>query len=65
MDRAVAAARETFDHGSWPTLSLVEVGVGPQSGLPFGGFKQSGIGREGSPEAFDLYTEVKTTYLMN
>jgi phenylacetaldehyde dehydrogenase len=27
--------------------------------LPFGGYKQSGWGREMGPEALDLYTEVK------
>jgi phenylacetaldehyde dehydrogenase len=27
--------------------------------LPFGGYKQSGWGRESCPEALDLYTEVK------
>lgn len=37
-------------------------GLGPQINMPFGGYKQSGIGREGSVEAFDLYTEVKTIY---
>src|SRR5918994_2728487 len=30
---------------------------------PFGGFKQSGIGRELGPHALDLYTEVKNVYL--
>ena len=29
-------------------------------GLPFGGFKQSGIGREGGPEGLLPYTEMKT-----
>jgi phenylacetaldehyde dehydrogenase len=28
--------------------------------LPFGGYKESGIGRELGPEMFDLYTEVKS-----
>ena len=28
--------------------------------LPWGGYKQSGWGRESCPEALDLYTEVKT-----
>jgi phenylacetaldehyde dehydrogenase len=31
--------------------------------LPFGGYKQSGWGRESCPEALDLYTEVKTVCL--
>lgn len=30
--------------------------------LPFGGFKRSGIGREGGPEALDNYTELKTFF---
>ncbi|MBA4355157.1 MAG: aldehyde dehydrogenase, partial [Novosphingobium sp.] len=29
-------------------------------GLPFGGFKQSGIGREGGPEGLLPYLEMKT-----
>jgi acyl-CoA reductase-like NAD-dependent aldehyde dehydrogenase len=30
---------------------------------PFGGFKQSGVGRELGPHALDLYTEVKNVYI--
>ena len=30
--------------------------------MPFGGFKQSGVGREGGPEGLDLYYETKTIY---
>jgi acyl-CoA reductase-like NAD-dependent aldehyde dehydrogenase len=30
---------------------------------PFGGFKQSGFGREMGKEALDLYTEVKTVWV--
>ena len=30
---------------------------------PFGGFKQSGIGREGGPEALESYTELQTILL--
>lgn len=32
--------------------------------MPFGGFKESGIGREMGPEALDLYTEVKSVCVM-
>jgi gamma-glutamyl-gamma-aminobutyraldehyde dehydrogenase/4-guanidinobutyraldehyde dehydrogenase/NAD-dependent aldehyde dehydrogenase len=31
--------------------------------VPFGGYKQSGIGRDKSLHAFDKYTEMKTTWL--
>ena len=31
--------------------------------VPFGGFKQSGIGRDKSLHAFDKYMELKTTWL--
>lgn len=31
--------------------------------VPFGGYKQSGIGRELGPDALDSYTEVKTVHL--
>ena len=30
---------------------------------PFGGYKQSGIGRELGLEALDLYTEVKNVFV--
>jgi betaine-aldehyde dehydrogenase len=30
---------------------------------PFGGFKQSGIGRELGPHALDHYTEVKNVFI--
>ncbi|MCJ9672749.1 aldehyde dehydrogenase family protein, partial [Neorhizobium sp. SHOUNA12B] len=30
---------------------------------PFGGFKQSGIGREGGPEGLENYFEVKTIHM--
>ncbi|HSI80541.1 MAG TPA: aldehyde dehydrogenase family protein [Solirubrobacterales bacterium] len=31
-------------------------------GTPFGGFKQSGVGRELGPDALDYYTEIKNVY---
>jgi acyl-CoA reductase-like NAD-dependent aldehyde dehydrogenase len=30
---------------------------------PFGGFKKSGVGREGGPEGLDPYCEIKTVFL--
>jgi aldehyde dehydrogenase (NAD+) len=30
---------------------------------PFGGFKQSGMGREGGPEGLDNYIETKTIHI--
>ena len=34
-----------------------------RSQVPFGGYKQSGLGRELGPDALDAYTEVKTVHL--
>ena len=31
--------------------------------LPYGGFKLSGVGREGGPEGLDAFAEVKTVFL--
>ncbi|WP_380871624.1 aldehyde dehydrogenase [Sphingomonas sp. DBB INV C78] len=42
--------------------TVAQNALGPQINMPFGGFKQSGIGREGGVEAFELYTEVKAIY---
>jgi phenylacetaldehyde dehydrogenase len=35
----------------------------PDPALPFGGFKQSGWGREKGREVLDLYTEVKSVII--
>ncbi|KAL4222077.1 4-trimethylaminobutyraldehyde dehydrogenase [Mactra antiquata] len=32
-------------------------------GVPFGGYKKSGIGRENGPEALEYYTQVKSVYV--
>ncbi|XP_052796379.1 4-trimethylaminobutyraldehyde dehydrogenase-like [Mya arenaria] len=32
-------------------------------GVPFGGYKKSGIGRENGPEAIEYYTQVKSVYV--
>ncbi len=33
------------------------------TGMPFGGYKQSGFGREGSRHALDLFTQIKSVYV--
>ncbi len=32
-------------------------------GMPFGGYKQSGFGREGGKHVIDLYTQIKSVYV--
>ncbi|KAL8618016.1 hypothetical protein ACOMHN_021736 [Nucella lapillus] len=32
-------------------------------GLPFGGYKKSGIGRENGPDTLDYYTQIKSVYV--
>jgi acyl-CoA reductase-like NAD-dependent aldehyde dehydrogenase len=57
-DRALAVARQirtgtmSVNGGAW---------FGPDA--PFGGYKQSGIGRDKSLHALEKYTEMKTTWL--
>ena len=38
-------------------------GLNLQVSVPFGGYKQSGIGRAGGPEGLEAYQEIKTVYL--
>jgi aldehyde dehydrogenase (NAD+) len=38
----------------------VNGGLAPQPRTPFGGFKESGLGRELGPEGLEAYLEVKT-----
>lgn len=33
------------------------------TGSPFGGYKQSGIGRENCADTFDAFTQLKTVYV--
>lgn len=43
--------------------SIGQNGLKLDFAMPYGGFKQSGIGREGGPENFHAYTETKTVLL--
>ena len=53
-DRALAVARRI-------RTGMVSINGRPQAfGTPFGGFKQSGVGREMGPEGFRAYLEVKS-----
>ena len=56
--RALRVAR-ALDTGVLSVNSNTSVRVA----TPFGGFKQSGVGRELGPHALDHYTEVKNVYL--
>jgi betaine-aldehyde dehydrogenase len=53
-ERALAIARRV-------RTGMVSINGRPQAfGTPFGGFKQSGVGREMGPEGFRAYLEVKS-----
>ncbi|HEY4824129.1 MAG TPA: aldehyde dehydrogenase family protein [Solirubrobacteraceae bacterium] len=56
--RALRVVR-ALDSGTLSVNSNTSVRVG----TPFGGFKQSGIGRELGPHALDYYTELKNVYI--
>jgi betaine-aldehyde dehydrogenase len=56
--RALRVAR-ALDSGTLSVNSNTSVRVG----TPFGGFKQSGIGRELGPHALDYYTELKNVFI--
>jgi betaine-aldehyde dehydrogenase len=58
VGRAVRVAR-ALETGTISVNSNTSVRVT----TPFGGFKQSGVGRELGPNALDLYTELKNVYL--
>jgi betaine-aldehyde dehydrogenase len=54
VERAVALARRV-------RTGMVSINGSPQAyGAPFGGYKQSGIGREMGPEGFRAYLETKS-----
>jgi acyl-CoA reductase-like NAD-dependent aldehyde dehydrogenase len=56
--RALAVAERIQSGSVW-----INDAHGINCQLPFGGYKQSGIGRELGPSALDAYTEVKTVAL--
>ena len=56
--RALRVAR-ALESGTLSVNSNTSVRVG----TPFGGFKQSGVGRELGPHALDYYTELKNVYI--
>lgn len=56
-ERAFAFARRMRTGG----LTINGLIVDPKH--PFGGYRQSGIGREGGPEGLDSYLEVKTVHI--
>jgi betaine-aldehyde dehydrogenase len=55
--RALRVARK-LEVGALSVNSYTSVRIA----TPFGGFKQSGIGRELGPDALDAYTEIKNVY---
>ena len=56
-DRALAVARRI-------RTGMVSLNGAPQAfGTPFGGYKQSGIGREMGPEGLTIYRELKSIAL--
>jgi len=56
-DRAYAVARQIR------TGNISQNGRGLDTAIPFGGFKQSGYGREGGREGLEPYLEVKSIFL--
>jgi acyl-CoA reductase-like NAD-dependent aldehyde dehydrogenase len=49
-------------HAEWQAVA-VAFRPPPTTGSPFGGFKNSGIGRDKSLHALDGYTGLKTTWI--
>jgi aldehyde dehydrogenase (NAD+) len=45
------------------TGNLTINGLKLDNAVPFGGFKESGIGRVGGPEGLEAYQEIKSVYL--
>ena len=60
--RDLARGQRMIDRIDTGMMGL-NVGVVSNAAGPFGGMKQSGVGRELGPHALDYYTEVKNVYL--
>ena len=72
VDLAVRAARRAFDEDVRRAMRVTKairagtVGINGyqlEPNFPFGGYRQSGIGREGGRSAIESYTELKTVLL--
>ena len=61
--RATSARRTGSRSRSAPGMVYVNCYDADDITVPFGGFKQSGTGRDKSLHAFDKYTELKTTWI--
>jgi acyl-CoA reductase-like NAD-dependent aldehyde dehydrogenase len=59
---AIARANDTI-YGLAGSIWTADGARGLRVGTPFGGFKQSGVGRELGPDAADAYTELKNVSL--
>ena len=62
LEPATAAGRCGSPGRSTPACSSINSNSSVRVTTPFGGFKQSGVGRELGPDALDHYTEVKNVY---
>lgn len=60
--RDLKKAHRTADKLQSGTIWINNFNVAPVE-LPFGGYKQSGIGRECSTEAVNFYTQSKSVYV--
>ena len=58
LSRAHRVARRLQCGNTWINCFLIR-----DLNMPFGGFKESGTGREGYPYSFEFFTEKKATYV--
>jgi hypothetical protein len=55
-------AIENAKNYPWEIRRGPSYGYAADVGVPFGGYKASGIGREYGPEGFEHYVELKSVY---